>query len=173
MHILLGILALLGIAVAVWFKFRATTAAARGALDLAEDVAAAFRRYGSQAKSTGNPLDSVDDPKVAGAGILAAIAAMDGDLRRPQIDALQAECRRMFGSTDTEATDLVAIGRWLVQQRGPDEAIRKLSRQLRSRLDPAEAAHLLAAAETVAAIEGGSATEQQRLAMAQIRKDLG
>lgn len=172
MHIIAGLVALIGIAAFVIYRIQSTSRAASTAVDMADDVRAAFRRFGFANKAQANPLDTVDDPRAAGAGVLVALAAMDGDLSRAQLEKVESECRRLFECSEQDATDLTAIGRWLTQQRGADEAVRRLSRHLASRLDAAEGEAFLDAAEAVSQVEGGTMGDSQQLAVAQLRKIL-
>ena len=78
MHILLGLVSLLTVVGGIIFWLRMVSRATKGAIELTDDVRAAFRRFGFTAKSQTDPLDAVDDPRVAAVGIFIALARMDG-----------------------------------------------------------------------------------------------
>ena len=173
MHILL---ALAGIAtvVGIWL-WRAHTAsrAAGELLETADDIRAALRRFGYRRKANVNPLDGIDDPRLAAAGILAAFAKMDGMVGREEIAAIARECGAAFHCETAEAEQIGAYGRWLVQQSANmDEAVRRLARNLEGKLDEAEKDQLMEMIERVASIDGGSLSDGQRSSLGQLARQL-
>lgn len=89
MHILLGLVSLLTVVGGIIFWLRMVSRATKGAIKLTDDVRAAFRRFGFTAKSQTDPLDAVDDPRVAAVGIFMALARMDGALSKEQISGIR------------------------------------------------------------------------------------
>lgn len=165
MHIFLGFLAVIGFAIYWIWKIRNAAAVAKDVVEVADDVRAAVRRFGYRRHADQHPLDAVEDPRLAAAGILAAIAKMDGDYTREQMTMIQNECIRVFEASSKEAEDFAAGGRWLAQQlSNPDEVIRRLARKLSGTLAPAESTQLLAMVERVASVEGDGVSDPQRLA---------
>ncbi|WP_282609193.1 hypothetical protein [Pelagibius sp. Alg239-R121] len=174
MHILLGFLAVVGVAVAWIWRARNAASAAKEVVEVADDVRAAVRRFGYRRIADKNPLDTVEDPRLSAAGILAAIAKMDGDYTREQMTAIQQECGRVFSASDKDAEQFTAYGRWLAQQSAnPDEVVRRLSGNLSKNLAANERQELLGMVERVSAIEGRGATDEQILALKRLRESLG
>lgn len=174
MHILLGLIAIIGGIVFWIWRIRNAATVAREVVDVAGDVQAAVRRFGYRRHADKHPLDVVEDPRLAAAGILAAIAKMDGDYTREQIMTIQNECARVFEATPKDAEDFASYGRWLAQQlSNPDEVVRRLSRGLSGTLGPAERAQFLEMVERVAVVEGGGVSDPQRLAHKQLSETLG
>ncbi|MCZ4282952.1 TerB family tellurite resistance protein [Kiloniella laminariae] len=173
MHILLAILgALGGLAYFIW-RVRATTTAARDVIEAADDIRSAARRVGYSRKLKANPLDQVDDNRLAAAGIMAAFARMDGDYTRDQLDAIRAECERTFAANAKEAAEIAGHARWLMEQSSNrDEAIRRLSKNLRSSLTVTEKRDLLSMVERIARIEGNTLSDLQTEALARLKKSL-
>ena len=127
MHILI---ALLGVAVGAGIWIWRLRIAAKATLDTASDIHAAVRRFGYRRKANVNPLDGVEDARLAAAGILAAFANMD-------------------------------------------EVVRRLGRNLETKLDATEKRQLLAMIERVAGVEGGGLSDSQRYALDSLARQLG
>ena len=175
MHILLGILAVVGgVLFWIWRTQNAATAA-RDVVEVADDIRAAVRRFGFSRKANQHPLDGIDDPRLAAAGILAAFANMDGALSRDEIAGIAKTCRDAFGCSAHDADQIGAYGRWLIQQspNNMDEVIRRLGRNLVHKLDEAEKQDLLTMIERVASIEGGGLSDIQADAMERLARQLG
>ena len=171
MHILMGLVSFLTVVGGIIFWLRIVSRATKGAIELSDDVRAAFRRFGFTAKSQTDPLDAVDDSRIAAVGIFMALARMDGELSREQIAGIRSESARLFNTTDREAEDLIVIGKWLVQERRSEESVRRLTRHLVGRLTANEARAFISSAENVAAMEGAIADEQRETIEA-LRREL-
>lgn len=173
----MGVLAiLLGVAAAVgiWLvRARMAADAAQGALDVADDVRAAIRRYGYKRSVRGTALDGIEDTRLAASGMMWAIARLDGDTTKAQSDRILRECVEVFQTDAAEATDISAYGRWLSQQGDTEEVLRRLSRGMRGKLDDAQRGQLLAMLERIASSEGGAPNERQRDAFEMIGRVLG
>jgi len=129
MHILVLIIgAILG--AAYWFhRAKAAKEAAGDLLGAANDVRLAARRLGFQRKTNKHPFDQITDPRIAAAGIAAALASMDSPLTEAEINTMTLETQVILKAESSEADDIAAFGRWLAGQGGtPDEAVRKLSK---------------------------------------------
>jgi uncharacterized tellurite resistance protein B-like protein len=174
MHIVLAVLAAVaGIGFWIWRAHMAARAAS-DLLETADDIRAAVRRFGYRRKANVNPLDGIEDARLAAAGILAAFASMDGALSREEIAAIAGECGAAFSAEAQEAEQITAYGRWLIQQSANmDEVVRRLGRSLETRLDAAEKRQLLAMIERVGGIEGGGLSDSQRYALDSLARQLG
>jgi uncharacterized tellurite resistance protein B-like protein len=174
MHIILGVLGVLG-AVALWYwRFKAAQEAAGEVANVANDVRLAIRRFGYMRKHKTHPADCVEDPRLAAAGIAAAVAAMDAPLSQAEIDRLTAEAGSVFGVEASEAVDIAAFGRWIAGQcNTPDEAVRRLIRVVRDKAGAEAGPDLLAMVESVATADGGALDEDEADALQAIRRGLG
>lgn len=175
MHILLGVLGVVGVALFWLWRIRNAAGAAREVVDVADDLRAAVRRFGYSRKANQNPLDGIEDPRLAASGILAAFANMDGALSRDEIDGIAGICGGAFGCDAQEADQIGAYGRWLIQQSpaNMDEVIRRLARNLIGTLDAAEKQELLAMVEQAASIDGGGLSETQQDSLERLARQLG
>ncbi|MEL6978001.1 MAG: hypothetical protein AAGM38_04900 [Pseudomonadota bacterium] len=172
MHIGLALLAVLG-AVAIWiWRARMAAEAGREAIDAADDVRAALRRFGFRRQAGRHPADLVDDARLAAAGMMAAIARMDGALTVAQTNAIRVECRASFRTSQQDADDIAAYGRWLADQsQDPEDALRRLGARVKKLAGEEAQSDLILMLERVAAVENG-VSKDQRIAIDQLRKRL-
>lgn len=174
MHILLGLLAVLA-AIGVWiWRARMAADTTREVIGVADDVAAAVRRYGYKRQSGRHPADLVEDARLAAAGMMAAVARMDGDLTRAQTQAIGVEARAVFRVDQSEANDIAAYGRWLAgQSQTPEDAMSRLARRLGALTQSAdERGDVIRMLERIAAVEG-AVNDAQRAAIDGARRALG
>lgn len=173
MHILLGALAVLG-AIAIWvWRIRMAAEAAREVAGVADDMRAALRRFGMRRRAGQHPSDVVDDPRLAAAGILAALARMDGDITDRQRNAIEVEARAVFRVDAAEAQDIAAYGRWLSSQSAnADDAVWRLSRRFQALASNDTYDDLLGMMTRIAAIEGGEPNALQNDAIETVRRRL-
>ena len=174
MHILLGLIGIIG-AIAFWY-WRAQQAreAAGDIADAANDVRLAARRFAYRRRHNKHPADCVEDPRLAAAGIVAAIASMDAPLSQAEIQALSNEARAVFKADAAEADDIASFGRWISGQcNSPGEAVRRLVKVVQSQAGPEAGADLLAMAERVATADGAMLGEEEEASFATIRRTLG
>ena len=160
--------------VGVWmYRARNAADAAQTVFDMASDAKAAARRFGYHRKHNKSPLDTVDDPRLSAAAMLVAMAKLDGDLSRDQIERITRECIETFDVDAAEGADMTAFGRWLSQHGEPEEVLRRLARSLRGSMDAERQTSLYAMLERVAAIEGGEVSERQTRAVEMVRRTFG
>lgn len=128
------ILAVIGAATAVlFFVLRARNAAnaAGDLLDMANDVRLAARRFGFRRKSNLHPVESIEDPAIAIAGIANAFLELDDLPTSGQRTALTGSMRETLSLSASDADELAILGRWMAAECGtPDAAISRLSRKL-------------------------------------------
>ncbi len=173
MHILLGLAAVVGGIIFWIWRIRNTASAAKEMIEVADDVRAAVRRFGYRRSADKNPLETIEDPRLAAAGVLASVAKMDGDYSRKQMTVIQQECARVFQASDKDAEQIAAYGRWLAQQSdNTDEVIRRLTTCLSKTLAQKERQEFLGMVERVSAVEGGGASDSQILVQRRLAEAL-
>lgn len=172
MTFLIGLGVLLAAAAVLSLRSRTGLGKPRITTGGADDVRAAVKRYRSRAATGSHPCEDIDDARLAAAGMMAAIAGMDGPLTKGQIDAIRVECRAAFRVVQREADEIAAFGRWLAEEAdGSEDALHRLSSKLRA-LAPAEAQRdLIRMLERVADVEGGVSAEQ-RQAITTVRRHM-
>lgn len=100
--------------------------------DAARDVRLAARRFGFRRKTDlHHPAESIDDTRVAAAGILTARARSPGPVTDRHHTAMLLQMRSIFGISASEAKELSVLGAWMADQCGtPGQAVSRLSRRL-------------------------------------------
>lgn len=174
MHILLGLLALIG-ALAMWYwRLKIAREAAGEALDAADSLRATVRRLMYKRKHDVHPADSVDDPRLAASGIAVAVATMDAPISQSEIEALTQSAQRTFDVSHREALDIVSFGRWIADQCNTHgEAVRRLSRVVARTAGPEAGPDLIQMIRDVATAGGHELGEPELDAIDSVRRALG
>jgi len=125
------LIALFGMASAVifwYFRLRDTGA---NVADMANDVRLAARRFGFNRKANTHPVDSIDDARLAAAGILVIAAESDGAISQSEKDVFLAQCIQAYKCSPVEADEFLFFDRWLANVDPiRDETIRRSLRKL-------------------------------------------
>ncbi len=172
MHILGILLAVVGVAGVVLWRLHTAAEATKGLVEAGNDVRGFFRRRRWQSKLLTDPLDDVDDARMAATIMMVALAQNDGALTEREESTILGRLADHFGATPKIAADILAHARWLVREpRELDNVFRKLSRVIRSQCGPAEIADLFDMLETVAAANGLPRKAEQ-LAIGRLRAAL-
>lgn len=136
------LIAIIGIAAAVYFFLNRARNAAQMAgdlVDVAKDVKLAARRFGFRRQTNMHPVETVEDANLATAALAIAFQALDGPPGRDLGDKLICQLQRQLGMNSDAAEDAATLGRWLVSQCGGTEAaLARLCRKV-YRLGGAEA----------------------------------
>lgn len=143
MHILAGLIAILGL-IAVWYwRIRMLKDAASEAGKVVQTVANAPRRIAFRFKTGKDGLALIDDPREAAAAMLVAMAqARSGDvLSEAQLAAFHRDVQATFGFSKADSDDLLAQALFI--NRTTDDGTQvmtRLSRQIvqSAALTPAE-----------------------------------
>lgn len=174
MHILIGLITILGAAALWYWRLRMAREAGGEILDAASDLKAAARRLKYKRRHDQHPADSIEDPRLAAAGIAVAVATMDAPLTKAEIVALTKGAEDMFGASRAEADDIVAFGRWIAAQCGTSsEAVRRLTKTVDRTAGPEAGPDLIALVERAARADGGMLGESEQDAVDAIRRGLG
>ncbi|MEM0988319.1 MAG: TerB family tellurite resistance protein [Pseudomonadota bacterium] len=173
MHLLGGLLVLIG-AVAVWYwRVRMARDAAGDAIEAGNDIRLSARRLMYKRKHDVHPADCVDDPRLAAAGIAVAVATMDHPISQAEIAALTDSARQTFDVTEREALDIVSFGRWVADQcNTQEEAVRRLSKVVASLAGPNAADDLVAMIQAVSTAGGAELGEDELAAIETVRRVL-
>lgn len=136
----------------------------------ANDVRLAARRFGFKRKTNLHPVESVEDTRVAAAGVLSALLAQDAIPNAARREAMLVQMQSVFGCNKPEAEELELLGHWLVGQCGtPSAAVSRLSRRL-AKLAGAEALpDLERMIQTIYATEGATLPDHILDAMTDIK----
>lgn len=132
MPVIIAVIGLL-IGALIWYnRINMAGQAARDLAGAASDVRLAARRFGFKRKANTHPIDSLDDPRLAAAGIVAATAQMDSMWEQSIWDAMVQQAQSVFDVDLQEAEEIVVFARWIADQGGnPHEAVRRMARRLK------------------------------------------
>jgi len=174
MHILLGLIAVLGTAIFIWYRMKDARQIGGEMLDAADDLRATVRRLMYKANNNAHPTDSVDDPRLAAAGIAVAVATMDGPITQFEIETLSRLSRDIFSISERESLDIVSFGRWIAGQCTTNaEAVRRLSRVVAKTAGPEAGPDLLRLITEVATAGGIELGEDEIEGIDTVRRVLG
>ena len=174
MHIVLGLLAVLGTALFIWYRLRDAREAGGEMLDAADSLRASVRRLMYKRKHDRHPADSVDDPRLAASGIAVAVATMDGPISQAEIKKLTDLSREIFDVSEREALDIVSFGRWVAGQCNTNaEAVRRLSKIGAREAGPEAAGDMIRLISEVAEAGGGALGEDEMDAIDTVRRAMG
>lgn len=167
----LGLLAVLGLAALVWWRIgqaRRTPASAPG------DVRLNIRRLMHNQPGGAHPTDEVDDPRLAAAGVVIAVATMDGPISQVEIARLKRAAQDTFEMSDREALDVVSYGRWIAGECATNaEAVRRLTQVVLKLAGPEAGPDLIRMVEEVATAGGADLGPEEREAVLTIRRAFG
>lgn len=171
MHILLGLVAVLG-AVAVWYwRYQMARQAGSELIDAANDVRLAAKRFAYRRKRNVHPADAVKDTRLAASGIALATASIDGPLSKAELEAMAAQARAVFAATTQEAEEIAAFGRWIAGQCStPEEAQRRLIRVIVRQAGGSARDDLLRMVRAVASADGAALNERQEEVLTRIER---
>jgi uncharacterized tellurite resistance protein B-like protein len=162
MHIILGILAVLGAIAYFIIRANQVNQASREILETAVDAKALMRSSRWRRKAKTDPVRSVSDPRLAASAMMCAMAQSEGGLTERQQAEILALITRHFQLDGQAAEEMFAQGRWLASD------VKELSSFLH-RLAPVIADHcaeqerreLAEMLRTVAAVEGAPSDIQE------------
>jgi uncharacterized tellurite resistance protein B-like protein len=170
-------LIVMGVATAAWLWYRRAKHAKEVAdevFGLARDMRLATRRLGFRRRSDVHPADCVEDPRLAVAGIVSAIAQMRGPLSHTAVAVFTAEVGETFDATPAQADDIVAFGRWIAQECGsPEMAARKLGAVVSQSVGVDSMPEVIWMIERVASADGVRADDSQYAVMSVFQRAVG
>lgn len=143
MPFLLAILGALGVAAIWWYRLKYMSEAANEAADAIGKVRGHFRRGKLRKKAALAPVSAINDPVVAAATVIAAIAAEDA----PVSAALEQRIRSEVGeiaASEPKLDEAVIYAKWATDQVADvSTVIDQTARFLAPRLNEAEKEDLL------------------------------
>ena len=131
MHIIIGLIGIIG--AAYYWAIRAKNAAemAKVVAEVPNDIRLAARRFGFRRQLNKHSADSVDEPKLAIAGITIAFFELGSLPTEEQKQKLFLQVQSVLDTTRSEAEELLVLGRWLINECGGNDAgIARLSKRL-------------------------------------------
>lgn len=171
MHIVVGVLALIGIAYFWMVRMRAAAEMTQELAGVAGDVVNAARRFGFRRKHNQHPVDAVDEPKLAIGGAGLAFLELSGLPNSDQHDALLRGLQSHLGLSLKDAEEAAILGRWLVSESGGAEpGFARLTRRLR-KIAPQEGFEpLMGVLNDVAGAARDGLSEKQKEALQEVTR---
>ncbi len=171
MHIVIGVLALLG---GAYFWIQRMKGAAEMTQDLAGvagDVMAAARRLGFRRKYNQHPVEAVDDPNLAIAAAGLAFLELAGLPSTEQHNGLVVSLQNHLNLPHDKAQESLILGRWLLTESGgPEPGLARLTRRLYKLNGMESFQSLMSVLKDVASAGNGGISDKQREALADITR---
>ncbi len=131
MHVLMGLLAAIGLVAGILWRIRMASEGAREIVGTARDARSAVRKWGWQRKFNRSMLNDITDPREAASAMMVAVAQEDGAMTETESKLIQRLIRAHFQVDEAEAGELFAFGRFLAQDVGDlGEYLRRLSKPI-------------------------------------------
>ncbi len=144
MHIILAVFGVLGVAAFWWYRLKYMSEAASEVADAVGRVRGSLRRSKLRKKAALSPVTAIDDPVVAAATVILAIAAEDA----PISDGLEMRVRAEIGAiaaNEKQLEEAIAYAKWATDQVAHvPSVIDKSTQLLKPRLDEREKEQLVA-----------------------------
>lgn len=132
MHIILGLLGIIGTAIVWIMRMRAAAQASQFVWNAASNVIDAAKRFQYRPRNAENPIDAIDNPTLALAALGTAFLELDTLPTREQRDAMHQSLARIGHLTLNDAEDMSALARWIVTEAGgPRHNMDRLAKRLR------------------------------------------
>lgn len=172
MPFILGLLALLG--GIAFFVIRANQAAkaARELGEVASDAKSFLRRNRWKAQTNTDQIREVDDPRLAAAIMMCALAKSDADLSASERDAILDQLKGTLELSNTEAEETLAQARWLTRDmKELGTVLHRVSPSIKANCTAHQKTELLDILHAVAEADGPIDTLQQD-AIDRLRREL-
>lgn len=170
MHIVLGVLGILG-ALAFWYyrmKFLSEAASEVG--DVVGRIQGQFRTAKLKKKAGESPITSIGEPIVAAAALMISIAELDDPLSETEVTSIQDQLVEL--TRPEAAEEAYVYARWATEQViDTNNVILRLKNMLNEKLNTDERLELLRMV-TTAAQAGGDLNDDQVLAISTLKRSL-
>lgn len=153
MHILGAIIAILGVAAVWYWRFKAFHQAGTEIADVVGRAQGAIRTRRFRNKAEGSVLTTIDDPAVAAAVFLYALAGENPNAAHVSDTAIRKQLATIVPAGDLE--EVATYAAWAARSViDPKDCIRRFKALWRENLASGEREDLVAMAEAIAAISG-------------------
>lgn len=115
MPFILGILAVLGAIVIFVIRANQAAQAARELGEVASEAKGFLRRRRWKSKTITDQIRAVEDPRLAAAVMMCALASSDGDLSESEVTAIQDQLMGALELAQDDCAETLAQARWLTR----------------------------------------------------------
>ena len=152
MHIVLGVIGLIGAALFLYARLTDAGRAAGEPADGAQRAAGALIRAKFRKKVEGSVIAAIDDPILGAAVMMAAVANAREPIDAATATVIKEELRETTGADPSETYEFAI---WAIAQApDPDNISLRLTRMWNNRLSPVERQQLVDMVTRVAAMKG-------------------
>jgi uncharacterized tellurite resistance protein B-like protein len=171
MHILVGIASALGLIAYFIIRANQVNRAGRDLLDAASEAKGFVRRSLWRRRTEVDPTRNVEDPRLAAAVMMCAVANADGEITEREMTEILGLMERHFQMARGDCEVMLAEARWMAKETKDLSAfLQRLSRPVSGCCSRQELEDLFDMLETVDRVEGdGSAIVDDALANLQRR----
>jgi uncharacterized tellurite resistance protein B-like protein len=170
MHIILGLMAVLGGAAFWYWRVKAIKETADDVTDIAGRAWGKWKRYKFRRKAEGSPVEAVDDPVAAAIIMMIVMASEEHPLTPAAETAIRTEVVKAMGIADP--TELMVFGKWVAShvEDANNVSLRYAKLWMRE-LSSSEREDLVQMVRRVAAADG-EVTARQQHKIAKLRERL-
>jgi uncharacterized tellurite resistance protein B-like protein len=152
---LMAIFGALGAAALILWRIKMAADAARDLAEHADNARKYVRRSRWKSRQKAGQKAVPEDPRLAAAAMMAAIAETDGALTEAEKAAILSEITMRFAFSASDAETLLAEGRWLSKDAGDlSSFLRRMDPPVRSICSEQEQRDLITMLTAVAEAEG-------------------
>ena len=171
MHILMGLVAVLGVAAVWYWRVKALKETADDVTDMAGRAWGRWKRYKFRSKAEAAPVEAVEDPMAAAVIMMIAIAAQEHPLTPAAEAVIRNEVVKTMGIADP--TELLVFGKWVAShvEDANNVSLRYAKLWIRD-LSEGERKDFVQMVKRVAAADG-EVTVRQQLKIAKLVERLG
>jgi uncharacterized tellurite resistance protein B-like protein len=170
-HILVGLIAILGIAAAWYWRLKAIKETTDDVADIAGRAWGKWKRYKFRKRAEDSPVEAVNDPVAAAVIMMMAVASEEHPLTQTAEAAIRKEVMKKMGIADP--TDLMVFSKWVAShvEDANNVSLRYAKLWMRDlsageRMDLAQMVRRVAAAD-------GEVSARQQLKIAKLMERLG
>jgi len=161
MHIILGLIGLLGAVGAIAWRINMAMRGAEVVKDAAETAINLPRKMRFQAKANRQRLSAVDDPREAAAVLLLGMARAGGEVTTEHKQAIRSEMERLFQSNSATNEELLARATWFsANVADPRDLIPRMADFLTRQVGSDELENVAAMLTVIAKVEGEPGHDQ-------------
>lgn len=168
------LLALIGIAVGVYFwmeRAKRTADVASDLMDAGRDLKNAARRFGFRRRANQHPVEGVAEPNLAIGGLAVAFLELDDLPTAEGRAATDIALRKHLNLDAHSAEEMTVLGRWLVSECGGAlAAFPRLAKKLRQLDGAASFDKLMSVLGDISAATGGTPSTRQSEALADLAR---
>lgn len=162
MHIILGLIGMIGVVGGYLFWARRANEAAVEAVDMAQRLRGKMRREAFRKRAAGSALTAVNDPGTAAAILLFKMAELRGSVSEEAGKEIRAMLKEEIGLSDWAET--AQFAEWGARQAvNPEDVVRRFHRLWISALTPGQLADFRRMAARIAETDGEPNGEQREL----------